>query len=78
MDILEDFDSIFSNDDDYVKMKLKYFEGGDIKSKAVKNDSIKSESNNSKEKKEIKKEEGKDKKEKIKKIKYQNKMMNLL
>ena len=33
MDILEDFDSIFSNDDDYIKMKLKYFEGGDIKSK---------------------------------------------
>ena len=31
MDILEDFDSIFSNDDDYVKMKLKYFEGGDIR-----------------------------------------------
>ncbi|WP_300368465.1 DNA-processing protein DprA [Brachyspira sp.] len=30
MDILEDFDSIFSNDDDYTKMKLKYFEGGDI------------------------------------------------
>ena len=31
MDILEDFDSIFSNDDDYVKMKLKYFEGGNIR-----------------------------------------------
>ena len=31
MDILEDFDSIFSNDDNYVKMKLKYFEGGDIR-----------------------------------------------
>ena len=29
-DILEDFDSIFSNDDDYLKMKLKYFEGGNI------------------------------------------------
>lgn len=36
IDILEDFDSIFSNDDDYTKMKLKYFEGGDIKSKSVK------------------------------------------
>ncbi|MDO6994190.1 DNA-processing protein DprA [Brachyspira innocens] len=33
-DILEDFDSIFSNDDDYVKMKLKYFEGGDISGKS--------------------------------------------
>ena len=32
-DILEDFDSIFSNDDDYLKMKLKYFEGGNISSK---------------------------------------------
>ena len=32
-DILEDFDSIFSNDDDYLKMKLKYFEGGNIPSK---------------------------------------------
>ncbi|EKV56960.1 DNA-processing protein DprA [Brachyspira hampsonii] len=62
MDILEDFDSIFSNDDDYVKMKLKYFEGGEIKSKAVKNDSIKNESN--KEIKEIKKEEKKKKKTK--------------
>ena len=31
-DILEDFDSIFSNDDDYLKMKLKYFEGGNISS----------------------------------------------
>ena len=29
-EILEDFDSIFSNDDDYLKMKLKYFEGGNI------------------------------------------------
>lgn len=29
-DILEDFDSIFSNDDDYLKMKLKYFEGGNF------------------------------------------------
>ena len=36
IDILEDFDSIFSNDDDYTKMKLKYFEGGDIKTKSVK------------------------------------------
>lgn len=35
IDILEDFDSIFSNDDEYVKMKLKYFEGGDIKSKII-------------------------------------------
>lgn len=33
IDILEDFDSIFSNDDDYLKMKLKYFEGGDIQNK---------------------------------------------
>ena len=32
-DILEDFDSIFSNDDDYLKMKLKYFEGGNIHNK---------------------------------------------
>ena len=32
-DILEDFDSIFSNDDDYLKMKLKYFEGGNIPNK---------------------------------------------
>ena len=32
-DILEDFDSIFSNDDDYLKMKLKYFEGGNIQIK---------------------------------------------
>lgn len=32
-DILEDFDSIFSNDDDYLKMKLKYFEGGNISNK---------------------------------------------
>ncbi|KLI39732.1 DNA-processing protein DprA [Brachyspira hyodysenteriae] len=75
MDILEDFDSIFSNDDDYVKMKLKYFEGGDIKSKSLKNDSIKSENNNSnnKDKKETKKEEVKDKKEKKKnKISKQN------
>lgn len=38
IDILEDFDSIFSNDDDYTKMKLKYFEGGDIKTKSVKKD----------------------------------------
>ncbi|WP_456059849.1 DNA-processing protein DprA, partial [Brachyspira pilosicoli] len=30
LDILEDFDDIFSNDEDYVKMKLKYFEGGNI------------------------------------------------
>lgn len=56
MDILEDFDSIFSNDDDYIKMKLKYFEGGDIKSKAVKNNPIKIENN---EIKEVKKEEKK-------------------
>lgn len=32
-DILEDFDSMFSNDDDYLKMKLKYFEGGNIPNK---------------------------------------------
>ena len=32
-DILEDFYSIFSNDDDYLKMKLKYFEGGNIPNK---------------------------------------------
>lgn len=38
-DILEDFDSIFSNDDDYLKMKLKYFEGGNIPNK---NDNIES------------------------------------
>ena len=37
-DILEDFDSIFSNDDDYVKMKLKYFEGGDISGKSKEED----------------------------------------
>ena len=30
LDILEDFDDIFSNDENYVKMKLKYFEGGNI------------------------------------------------
>ena len=35
-DILEDFDSIFSNDDDYLKMKLKYFEGGNIQRKEYK------------------------------------------
>lgn len=35
-DILEDFDSIFSNDDDYLKMKLKYFEGGNIQKKEYK------------------------------------------
>ncbi|WP_295155839.1 DNA-processing protein DprA [uncultured Brachyspira sp.] len=40
IDILEDFDSIFSNDDDYVKMKLKYFEGGDIEAKTSKKDII--------------------------------------
>lgn len=35
-DILEDFDSIFSNDDDYLKIKLKYFEGGNIQRKEYK------------------------------------------
>lgn len=42
IDILEDFDSIFSNDDDYNNMKLKYFEGGDIYSK-IKNNSLNKE-----------------------------------
>ena len=55
-DILEDFDSIFSNDDDYLKMKLKYFEGGNIPNK---NDNIESKiiniQKNKKENKTIKK-----------------------
>ena len=57
-DILEDFDSIFSNDDDYLKMKLKYFEGGNISSeKDIKeNKIIKTQKNkNIKENKTIKK-----------------------
>ena len=59
IDILEDFDSIFSNDDDYVKMKLKYFEGGDIKSKASKNDIKNVEKTNNTNNKEISKKEKK-------------------
>ena len=57
-DILEDFDSIFSNDDDYLKMKLKYFEGGNIsREKNIKeNKIIKTQKNkNIKENKTIKK-----------------------
>ena len=58
IDILEDFDSIFSNDDDYTKMKLKYFEGGDIKSKNIKKEKIiKEEIVINKNEREIKKEE---------------------
>ena len=60
IDILEDFDSIFSNDDDYTKMKLKYFEGGDIKSKNIKKETIiKEEIVINKNEREIKKEEKK-------------------
>ena len=58
IDILEDFDSIFSNGDDYTKMKLKYFEGGDIKSKNIKKEKIiKEEIVINKNEREIKKEE---------------------
>lgn len=59
-DILEDFDLIFSNDDDYLKMKLKYFEGGNIGKNTVNIER--------KEKKEIVKNE----ENKIKKIKEYN------
>ena len=63
IDILEDFDSIFSNDDDYTKMKLKYFEGGDIKSKNIKKEKIiKEEIVINKNEREIKKEEKKQQK----------------
>ncbi|PCG19702.1 DNA-processing protein DprA [Brachyspira sp. G79] len=51
-DILEDFDSIFSNDDDYVKMKLKYFEGGDISGKSKDENKDKKENKKHKEHKE--------------------------
>lgn len=62
-DILEDFDLIFSNDDDYLKMKLKYFEGGNIGKNAANTVNIEG-----KEKKEIVKNE----ENKIKKIKEYN------
>lgn len=55
-DILEDFDSIFSNDDDYLKMKLKYFEGGNIPNKEnkIKNEIINIQKNKDKIKRENK------------------------
>lgn len=63
LDILDDFDDIFSNDDEYVKMKFKYFEGGNIRKNNIKksngllisnkniktNESIKIEKKNTKE-----------------------------
>ncbi|ASJ22195.1 DNA protecting protein DprA [Brachyspira hampsonii] len=70
MDILEDFDSIFSNDDDYLKMKLKYFEGGDI--------SIKSKEKNKKEESKEKKENKKHKEETQETNKKHNKKVNEL
>ena len=75
IDILEDFDSIFSNDDDYTKMKLKYFEGGDIKSKNIKKETIiKEEIVINKNEREIKKEE----KKKQKVEKQNNEVINNL
>ena len=65
-DILEDFDSIFSNDDDYVKMKLKYFEGGDISVKS------KEESKDKKENKKYEKQIVEINKKHDKKVKEKN------
>ena len=71
LDILEDFDDIFSNDEDYVKMKLKYFEGGNI-NKNIKVKKV-NKVNDVKENNKVSKQEKKlDKKENNKQNKKQN------